>query len=246
MTAFELSKPCIDVGYFTNNGAALNAFYANEVALPSGPRLALEEGYDLYRFDVGGSALKVNDLAAPIPRAIVNYVGISIPLEGIENRRQLRDPEGNRIDLVPMGHDGVTQLGISWVLPSETIIRDFAERTLGAEHVSGLTYRFGNTTILFEADPNAPRANALEAQGLSYVTLHVADLPAAHRHLISHGCTEAIPPTPFRDITAYSFVRDPLGGWIEVSQRADLTGKPVDPTLQGYTLDQVRQIRRQP
>lgn len=246
MTAFELSKPCIDVGYFTNNGAALNAFYSNEIALPSGAKLALEQGYDLYRFDVGGSALKVNDLAAPIPRAIVNYARVAIPSRNVETRRELRDPDGNPVDLVPIGHDGITQLGISWVLPSEAVIRDFAEKTLGAEHIGGLNYRFGNTTILFEEDPQARRANALEAQGLSYVTLHVADLPTAHRHLIGNGCTQAIPPTPFRDITAYSFVRDPLGGWIEVSQRADLTGKPVDTSLQGYSLDQVRQIRRQP
>lgn len=246
MTAFQLSKPYIDVGYFSNKGQALNSFYADEVSLPSGPKLALENGYDLYRFDVGGSALKVNDLATPIPQAIVNYARIAIPTRNIETRREMRDPDGNPVDLVPFGDRGVTQLGISWILPNEDAVHDFAVNTLGAVNIGGLSYQFGNTTILFEAHSDAPRANALEARGLSYVTIHVADLPTAHEHLIRNGCTEAIPPTPFRDITAYSFVRDPLGGWIEVSQRADLTGKPVDATLVGFSLEQVRQVRRQP
>jgi lactoylglutathione lyase len=41
---------------------------------------------------------------------------------------------------------------------------------------------------------------------------------------MAHGGTEGRPPVTLGTTARVSFVRDPDGNWIEVSQRASLTG----------------------
>ena len=45
-----------------------------------------------------------------------------------------------------------------------------------------------------------------------------------HSGVLARGGREGDPPRTIGTTTRYSFVRDPDGNWIEVSQRAQLTG----------------------
>jgi lactoylglutathione lyase len=248
MAAFALSKPFIDIGLFTNRGDAMRRFYGDVMGLDALDTIAIEPGYDLHRYDANGSALKLNVLGSPLPARNTGYARLLWPDPACRTVERLGDPDGNEVERVPPGHLDVEQVGIVYRVPSLAIAEVFAGAALGAHRLAADRYRFGRTVLIFEVDPRADRSGALEALGFTYTTLHVTDTVAVHAHLVAHGCTEAIPPTPFESITTYSFVRDPTGNWIEISQRADLTGTASVPLPIGSGLDQdeVRAIRRRP
>ncbi len=56
------------------------------------------------------------------------------------------------------------------------------------------------------------------------MTLQVFDVDAAHDGVLARGGREGRPPITLGKIARISFVRDPDGNWIELSQRASLTG----------------------
>ena len=246
--AFALSKPFVDIGIFTNRGDDMRAFYGDVLGLAAMDALVVEDGYVLHRFDARGSALKLNVLDRPLGPRRTNFVRVLWPEPGRTTVERIVDPDGNEIDRVPMGHLGISQVGIVWRMPSPTAVETFAAGALGARAEAPDRYRFGETVLCFEVDATSRRTGALEALGFTYATIHVTDTVAAHAHLVAHGCDEAIPPTPFGDITTYSFVRDPAGNWIEVSRRADLAGAPATPLPAGAGMapDEVRAVRRRP
>lgn len=248
MAAFALSKPFVDIGLFTNRGDAMRAFYGEVMGLAPLDTVPIEPGYVLHRYDAHGSALKLNVLDEPLPPRNTCYVRMLWPDPTCRSVERLEDPDGNEVERVPPGHLDVEQVGIVYRVPSLASAASFAAGALGAEQLAADRFRFGQTVLIFEVDPDLTRAGALEALGFTYTTLHVTDTVAAHRYLVEHGCTEAIPPTPFESITTYSFARDPTGNWIEISQRADLTGAPTRPATLGAGLaqDEVRAIRRRP
>lgn len=246
MTRIALSKPYMDVGLFTGQGAAMRRFYAETLGLPTIDDFEVEPGYRLHRYDAHGSALKINVLEEPLARARTGLAGVVLPMPERSEPKELTDPDGLPVLLVPPGHLDVTQLGIVWRVAALDGAERFATDALGAERLGEGRYRVGETTLLFEADPALERAGPLEAIGFTYTTLHVKDVIGTHSHLVAAGCEEAIPPTPFGEVTTYSFVRDPFGNWIEVSQRADLAGAVAE--VEGPVLDQaeIRRIRRAP
>ncbi len=248
MSAFALSKPYVDVGLFTNRGDELRAFYGEVLRLPALDSIDIEPGYALHRYDAHGSALKLNVLEAPLPPRSSCYVRMVWPDPRCERVERLVDPDGNEVERVPPGHLDVDQVGIVYRVPSLDVAASFAGGALGATRLGADRFRFGRTVLLFEVDPDTAPAGALESLGFTYTTLHVTDTVAVHERLIGRGCRAAIPPTPFGEITTYSFVRDPTGNWIEISQRADLAGVPTSPLPvgAGMSQDEVRAIRRRP
>ena len=62
------------------------------------------------------------------------------------------------------------------------------------------------------------------ASGFRYLTVQVRDVRAAHQHLLDVGWTEGRAPVKLGETAFMVFVRDPGGSWVEVSQRASLTG----------------------
>ena len=64
----------------------------------------------------------------------------------------------------------------------------------------------------------------MTAQGFRYITIQVRDVDAEHTRIIARGGAEGRPPMTLGTTARISFVRDPDGNWIEVSQRASLTG----------------------
>jgi lactoylglutathione lyase len=244
MTHFALSKPYLDVGIFTNQGEAMREFYSRDVGIELIDTIEIEEGYLLYRYDANGSALKINDLRQPMKPARTGFRRVIVPRADLASPVELSDPDGMPVLLVPPGHLDITQLGVVWAVPSIEPAREFAERSMGAQSLGDGRYRFGETTILFEEDPDLPRSGAMESVGFTYTTFHVRDVLGAHAHLLASGCQEAIPPTPFHGITTYSFIRDPFGNWVEVSQRADLVGSFAEVDGPILSQEEIRSIRQ--
>ena len=63
-----------------------------------------------------------------------------------------------------------------------------------------------------------------EAVGFRYLTVQVYDVDGEHAHVTGLGFAEEWAPTTLGTTARVSFVRDPDGGFVEISQRASLTG----------------------
>ncbi len=72
--------------------------------------------------------------------------------------------------------------------------------------------------------PGREPTHQRDGLGIRYLTVQVRDVEAAHAHAVGRGCTEGLAPIRLGDVAYISFVRLPDGDWVELSQRASLTG----------------------
>ncbi len=233
----ELAKDCIDVGIFTNHLEEMRAFYSERIGLAYEELLPVGGGVKQYRYGLLGSVLKINHSRDPLPERVAGGYSRLI----VADRRTpipfaLADPDGNQIQLVPGGHFGVEQIGIHLGVTNEADFDRFYDEVLGAEKLAPKRYRIGKTVLSFELDANARRADradprkaadviaSMRAVGIRYMTIQVRDCNAAFQHCMAAGAWEGAAPMSFGDVARICFIRDPDGNWIEISQRASLTG----------------------
>src|SRR5688572_9801134 len=107
----NLAKPCLDVGVFTNRLDEMRAFYEGEVGLPYNHLLKLGGGGHQHRLDLHGSVFKLNHHRDTLPDSPTTFRRLVIAGAG---PRILHDPDGNEVELVPPGHDGVTDIAVHW------------------------------------------------------------------------------------------------------------------------------------
>ncbi|HKN01238.1 MAG TPA: hypothetical protein VJX23_12035 [Candidatus Binataceae bacterium] len=105
-----------------------------------------------------------------------------------------------------------------------------------AEKIGDGRFRLGETLISFRHDPAAVRARkvpsasavdviaSMRAVGMRYITVQVRDCDGEHRRFMSMGVWEGAAPVTLGAVARISFIRDPDGDFIEISQRASLTG----------------------
>ena len=65
---------------------------------------------------------------------------------------------------------------------------------------------------------------SMRAVGMRYITIQVRDCDSEHRRLMSMGVWEGAAPLTLGKVARISMIRDPDGNFIEISQRASLTG----------------------
>lgn len=233
----ELAKQFVDVGLFTNRVDQMRAFYSDQVRLPYEELLPLGSGMRQYRYGLLGSVLKINDSRDPIaPRKPGGYRRLTIADRRIAMPMQLQDPDGNEIELVPSGQRGVEQIEIHLGVTDEDAFERFYGEALGAARLGAGRFKIGQTIISFARDANAVRAEksapvsagdvvgSMRAVGIRYMTVQVRDCSAEHRRFMSMGVWEGASPVTLGEVARISFIRDPDGNFIEVSQRASLTG----------------------
>ena len=68
-----------------------------------------------------------------------------------------------------------------------------------------------------------------EGPGWRYLTFQVFKVDAEHARILARGGREAAPPRTPGTTARISMVKAPDGNWIEISQRASITGS-LDPT----------------
>ncbi len=233
----ELAKRCVDVGFFTNRLDEMRAFYGERLKLPYEELLPVGGGVRQYRYGLLGSVLKINHARDPLPpRVAGGYRRLSIADPRTPMPFQLKDPDGNDIELVPRGQRGIEQIEINLAVTDEAAFDRFYRKGLEAENIGERRYRLGETILSFARDPAAHRAEhvktasaadvmaAMRAVGFRYITIQVKNCDAVHERLLEMGVAEGSPPMTLGEVARISFIRDPDGNFIEISQRASLTG----------------------
>ncbi len=233
----ELAKDCIDVGVFTNQVDQMRAFYAERIRLPYEEMLPIGGGVRQYRYGLLGSVLKINHSRDPLPeRAASGYSRVIIADRRTPIPLALTDPDGNEIQLVPSGQSGINQIEIHLGVTNEADFDRFYGEVMGAEKLAPRRYRIGKTILSFDLDPKARRADrsdprsaadimvSIRAVGIRYMTIQVRDCDDEFKHFMGSGVWPGSAPISLGAVARICFIRDPDGNWIEISQRASLTG----------------------
>jgi catechol 2,3-dioxygenase-like lactoylglutathione lyase family enzyme len=233
----ELAKRFVDVGISTNRLDEMRAFYAERIRLPFEELLPVGGSVRQYRYGLLGSVLKINHSRDPLPARIAGgYRRLSIADPRTPMPLPMLDPDGNDLELVPNGNRGVNQIEIHIGVTDEDAFEHFYADAIQAERLGAGRFKLGETIISFRHDPSAVRATktpsatpaeaigAMRAVGMRYITVQVRDCDAEHRRFISMGVWEGAAPVTLGAVARISFIRDPDGNFIEISQRASLTG----------------------
>jgi len=224
----QLAKNVIDVGLSTNNLEPMLRFWQQDAAVCFDHVLPVRRGQRQYRHDEQGSVIKLNHHAEPLPEAAPSgYRELIVAREGVQKPRRMTDPDGNRVQLVPPGHDGVIQIAVAMAVRSVSEHRRFYGDILGfAEQSwsSGPAFRLGDSLVLLEEDAAATADPVRQARGWRYITLQVADIDAVHNELRGKGVREGLAPTTLGEVARISMILDPDGNWIELSRRASIVG----------------------
>ena len=220
----RLAKDCVDVGLYTGDWPPFQTFYGETLGLAYEELLKVGGGVHQHRYSLRGSVLKVNASRDPLPASASGYRRLLVAAgEDGEAPRSLVDPGGLDVVAVAPGTRGVTHIGVEMTVTDPVATGRFLT-DLGAQPTAPATFRLGTTMFFLEPDPDAGRSGPLRAAGFRYLTVQVYDVAAEHRRLLDSGAEEGMAPTRLGDTAAISFVRDPDGNWVEISQRASLTG----------------------
>jgi catechol 2,3-dioxygenase-like lactoylglutathione lyase family enzyme len=224
----QLAKDVIDVGLSTNNLEPMLRFWREDAGLRFDQVLPVRRGQKQYRHDAQGSVIKLNHHTERLPDAAPSgYRELIIAREGVQAPCLLIDPDGNRVRLVPPGHDGVTQLAVVVGVRSLSEHRRFYGDVLGfAEQAwsGGPAFRLGDSLLCLEQDSTATVDPVRQARGWRYITLQVTDIDAIHADLRRKGVHEGLAPVTLGDVARISMILDPDGNWIELSRRASIVG----------------------
>jgi catechol 2,3-dioxygenase-like lactoylglutathione lyase family enzyme len=233
----NLAKQFLDVGIFTNNIDAMRVFYAERVRLPFEEILPVAPGMKQHRFGMLGSVLKLNASRDTVPpRVAGGYRRLIIADPNTTSPTPLQDPDGNDIELVPVGERGIRQIEIQLGVIDEASFEHFFGDAMQGRKLGPGRFQIGDTIVSFVKDAAATRApkiasaspmdviTAMRAVGIRYITAQVRSCDDEHKRLLSMGAQEAAAPVTLGESARISFVRDPDGNFIEISQRASLTG----------------------
>src|SRR3954466_9456571 len=112
-SAMKLAKQHLDVGLFSTKRDEQLAFWQRTVGLPYDHMGKVGGGVQQHRHHMNGSILKMNHSRDPLPAlAPSGIIELQIAREGLDAPQPLRDPDGNRVTLVPKGRDGVEGIAI--------------------------------------------------------------------------------------------------------------------------------------
>lgn len=217
----ELAKPAFDVGLFTNERDGVLAFWQQTVGVPFRELLPLGNGLQQHRHAVGDSVLKINHSLAPLPSAPASGMRRLLIGRPLDELAEHSDPDGSRVALVPLAE--VPQLRLELTVSNVDAHRDFYGDVLGLPALDDDTFCAGASQLRLQHG-EATRDPVQLAAGYRYITLQVFDVRGCHARILRKGGREGRAPVRLGDVAHISFVRDPDGNWIEISQRKSLTG----------------------
>jgi Glyoxalase/Bleomycin resistance protein/Dioxygenase superfamily len=121
-----------------------------------------------------------------------------------------------RVELRPGDASAPVALGVMIQSPHPTQVEAFWSHL-------GLKRHF-----LVEDHASAHYEGDMRSRGFRFLTVQVRDVLAAHAELMAEGVPELAAPTRMGDVAVVSFVADPDGVPVEISQRASLVGRLPD------------------
>jgi len=232
-----LSKDCLDIGVFTGSLEPMLEFWQQTVGLEFDHMLPVGGGVRQHRHELDGSVFKLNHARDPLAPAHSGYLRILIARAGVTAPREMIDPDGNRVVLVPQGHNGITQWAIEVATGSVAEFQAFYESGLGLPAATTDDYACavscGRSLILGcvqEELLNEPlersqeRSQQMRAIGITYTTIQVKKVDSVYEQVLANGGLDGRAPITLGETARFGFVRDRRGSWMELSQRASLTG----------------------
>jgi lactoylglutathione lyase len=221
----RLAKPQMDVGLSTNRIEPLLRFWQDEAGVAFDHVLRIRRGQDQHRHDIGGSVLKLNAHAEPLPNAPPSgYRELLIAREGLRERRRMADPDGNLVSLVGVGEDGVTQIAVRLAVRDLDAHRRFYGETLGLPEARPGAFQAGESLIILEPSVSAPADAQIRGTGWRYITFQVFEVDSEYAAALERGAHGAVEPVTLGTTARIAMIRDPDGNWIELSQRASIVG----------------------
>ena len=217
----ELAKQALDVGLFTTDRDGMLGFWQKQVGLPFSELLPLGGGLQQHRHALGDSVLKINHSREPLPDSPAAGIRRLIIARPGAEPVDLTDPDGNRVRLEPPG--AVKQIRVELTVSQLATHQAFYGGALGLRALDDTTFECGVSQIHLD-EGDAVHDPEQRARGYRYMTIQVFDVRACHREILRKGGREGRAPMKLGDVAHISFVRDPDGNWIEVSQRKSLTG----------------------
>lgn len=225
MPDMDLAKPHMDVGLFTNRRDEQLHFWQQTVGLEYDHMGKLGGGMQQLRHHMNGSILKVNHARDPLPAAAPSgIVRVRIARQGLDAPRELADPDGNLVLLVPPGHEGVVGIAIELAVNERDAHDHFWRHAMQFDSPAPGVYVCGDTRVIVVGERRVERCDDWRARGWRYTTVQIRDCVAEHAGVLARGGEEGRAPMLLGDTVRYSFVRDPDGNFIELSQRASLVG----------------------
>ncbi len=225
----DLAKQHLDIGLYTNRREEQLAFWQGEVGLEFDHVGKLGGGIHQLRHHMNGSILKINHARDPLPNLDSSgYRRLLVARPGLDAVRNLKDPDGNSVDLVPPGHYGIVGIGIEIAVSDLAAAKAFWGGAMQFKAGDGDTVVAGDTVLNLRLNVDVKSTpDDKAAIGYRYTTVQIYKCDMEHAGILARGGREGDPPRTIGTTTRYSFVRDPDGNWIEVSQRAQLTGSLV-------------------
>ncbi len=218
----QLAKPAVDVGLYTNQLDAMLAFWQEQAGVPFAELLKVGGGVHQHRHAVGDSVLKINHTRETLPTdQPTGLRRLEIFSDVVDEPLELLDPDGNEVILTPSGtgtHNLRMHIAANDVEQSLTFYRD----VLGLPDAGDSQVAVGASLLAFEPGLVAPFER--QARGYRYLTVQVFDVVGTHQQILDGGGSEGMAPVRLGEVAYISFVRDPDGNWIEISQRKSITG----------------------
>jgi catechol 2,3-dioxygenase-like lactoylglutathione lyase family enzyme len=225
VSGLEIVKPAIDVGIQTNDLEAHQAFWGDELGLRFDHLLKVGGGVHQHRYDLHGGVLKLNAHRDPLPTdAPTGFTAIAVvdPIRAADGIQGRQGPDGLRVALTPPTQDG-TRVNVMVEASDVARTLEILQTTFGGVRAEG-TLAIGETKLSVKLRQARPPTTSRDGLGIRYLTVQVRDVHAAHEHALASGMAEGMAPIRLGDVAHISFVRLPDGDWIELSQRASLTG----------------------
>jgi catechol 2,3-dioxygenase-like lactoylglutathione lyase family enzyme len=219
----ELAKPAIDVGLYTNSREAQLAFWQQQPGVKFSELLRVGGGVHQLRHAIGDSVLKINDVRETLAAAPDSGIRKLTIASDVAEVIELIDPDGNQLSLAPRGHDGIEQIRITLVVSNLATHQAFWGEIMGFPALNENCFQCGVSQLeLIEGEATADPVQ--RALGYRYLTVQVFDVKATHAAILAGGGREGSAPIKLGDVAHISFVRDPDGNWLEISQRKSITG----------------------
>lgn len=224
----QFAKPHLDVGLFTNKKDEQLDFWNNVIGLPFDHMLKLGGGLQQYRFAAHGSIIKVNDSRAPLPRKLPLPISkLVVASASATHPREYLDPDENLIAIVPLRYQDITAVGVHLPAKNISVTGNFLEHALKLQRETDTVFRCGYSLLFLEESDMVNPDSEFVVAGLRYLTLQVYQCDEAHMLALNAGAREGRPPASLGSTARVSFVISPDGLWIELSERASLTGHPI-------------------
>ena len=218
----QLAKPAVDVGLYTNQLDAMLAFWQEQAGVPFAELLKVGGGVHQHRHAIGDSVLKINHTRETLPTdQPTGLKCLEIYSDAVDEPLELIDPDGNELILAP---GDARQQNLCMQIEANDVDRSltFYRDVLGLPAAGEDGVVIGASRLAFR--PGEVRPFERQARGYRYLTVQVFDVVGTHQQILAAGGAEGMAPVRLGEVAYISFVLDPDGNWIEISQRKSITG----------------------